>query len=402
MHRMVERYVKKNKKLSVIIEFEEYYYEADCIKVHEIMERHSKCKVRHDFSRVCCCSAEVSLSGLEDMLENCTHIRKVYLNREVRTCLDVAVGSARAQNIVRKGKTLTGKGTTIAIIDTGIHPHQDLEGRITGFVDFVNDRVTPYDDNGHGTHCAGDAAGNGQASRGKYRGPAPEANVVGVKVLDKMGAGSLETVMKGVEWCIQHNTDNPDVRIDIISMSLGSSPQTFSDENEDPMVKIVEAAWAEGIVVCAAAGNEGPEPKTIASPGLSDKVITVGAYHDQGTADERTDDEVAKFSSRGPTIYAVVKPDILAPGVDITSLRSPGSFIDKAQKMNRVEENYFTMSGTSMATPICAGVIALMKEADPVASPDIIKSRLLKGADRKSGMDPNIYGHGYLNAEKSI
>ncbi|MFG6119928.1 S8 family peptidase [Thalassobacillus sp. B23F22_16] len=403
LHRMFEGYVKKRKKLSLVVEFEENYYEADCIKLHEVLERHRGCKFKHDFGRISCCSAQVTPSGLEDLLTQCNHIKKVYLNHEVNALLDVAVPAANAHNIVRNRASLTGKGVTIAIVDTGIHPHQDLNGRITGFVDFINDRSEPYDDNGHGTHCAGDAAGDGAASNGKYRGPAPEADVIGVKVLDKIGSGSLETVMQGVEWCIKYNEEHPNNRIDIISMSLGAAAQNFGSENQDPMVKIVEAAWGAGIVVCVAAGNEGPEPKTIASPGVSDQVITVGALDDKNTADTRSDDEVAKFSSRGPTIYDVTKPDILAPGVNIVSLRSPGSYLDKAQKTARVEDHYFMLSGTSMATPICAGIVALVKQRHPEDSPKEIKGRLMRNADLLwKDKNPNIYGAGYINGEKAI
>lgn len=397
LHRMFEDFIKKARKISVIIEFEKECFEAGCHEVREIMKQHSRNGVRRDFARISCCSADVTPNGLEGILSGCNHIKRVYLNREVRALLDVAVPSAQAKNVVRKDNVLTGEGVTIAIVDTGIYPHQDLSGRITDFVDFINDRTDPYDDNGHGTHCAGDAAGNGAASSSAYAGPAPEANLVGVKVLNKMGSGTLETIIDGIEWCIQHKN-----QIDIISMSLGSTAQPFANENDDPMVKIVEEAWDAGIVVCVAAGNEGPEAKTIASPGVSDKVITVGALDDNNTADTREDDEVASFSSRGPTIYNVNKPDILAPGVNIISLRSPNSYLDKLQKSNRVGLDYFVLSGTSMATPICAGVAALIKQQKPGASPQEVKDMLKKGADLWTDRNPNIYGAGYLNAEKSV
>ncbi|OLS41055.1 S8 family peptidase [Bacillus sp. MRMR6] len=402
LHNMFQRFLKFQKKLSVIIEFENGCYEAGCDEVKKVMSNHFFNKVKRDFPRVSCCSAEVTPNGLEEMLTNCSHIRKIHSNREVHALLDTAVPSANAQNVTRNRTALTGKGVTVAVIDTGIYPHEDLSGRIVGFRDFINNRPDPYDDNGHGTHCAGDVAGNGAASEGRYMGPAPEANVIGVKVLNKMGSGSLETVMDGVEWCIQNNESNQENRIDIISMSLGSSAQSYGTENNDPMVKIVEEAWAAGIVVCVAAGNEGPESGTIASPGISDRVITVGALDDRNTPETRSDDDVAGFSSRGPTIYNVQKPDILAPGVNIISLRSPNSYLDKLQKSSRVENNYFVLSGTSMATPICAGIVALMKQQNPNQTPDDIKYNLLKGADLWTERDPNIYGSGYINAENSI
>ncbi|MEH7419120.1 S8 family peptidase [Neobacillus drentensis] len=397
LHDFFEGSIKKRKRFSVIIEFEEGCFEEACQVVGEILGRHKKNGLRHHFHRISCSSADLTPNGLEAILTTCNHIKKVYLNNEVKAFLNVAVRSANAKGIVRNGKELTGRGVKIAIVDTGIYPHPDLSGRITDFVDFINSRTAPYDDNGHGTHCAGDAA----SASIKYTGPAPKANLVGVKVLDRTGSGSLETIIRGVEWCIQYNEQNPANKIGVISMSLGSTPSPYRSENLDPMVRIVESAWESGIVVCVAAGNEGPDQSTIASPGISDRVITVGAFDDKGTL-QRTDDDVASFSSRGPTIYNVNKPDILAPGVNIVSLRSPNSYLDKLQKSSRVESNYFRLSGTSMATPICAGIVALIKESNPQLSPDEIKNLLTSGTVLWKGRDYNVYGAGYIDANNSI
>jgi serine protease AprX len=401
-HKLSEKYIKKTKRLSIIIEFEKGCHLEGCQEVDQVFTKKRGCKIRNEFSSVSCCSADITPTVLADVLSSCNHIKKIYLNSEVKALLDTAVPSANAKNIVRNGTKLTGKGVTVAIIDTGIYPHKDLSGRITNFVDFINQKTDPYDDNGHGTHCAGDAVGNGAASSGLYMGPAPEANVVGVKVLDKQGSGSLETVMQGVEWCINYNEANPDEKIDIISMSLGSTAQQYENEDADPMVQIVEQAWQKGIVVCVAAGNEGPDARTISSPGISNHVITVGALDDNNTSDTKSDDDVASFSSRGPTIYGLIKPDLLAPGVNIVSLRSPNSYIDKIQKESRVGTDYVTLSGTSMATPICAGVAALILQHNPNATPQTVKELLIIHADSWKDRDPNIYGAGYINGEKSI
>lgn len=408
LHHFFEKNIKATRKLSVIIEFKENCYDNGCNEVHHLMGKHKKNKINHYFERISCCSAELTPNGLEEVLSNCQHIKRIYLDREVKALLNVAVPSANSDNVVRNGTKLTGKGVKIAIIDTGIYPHKDLAGRISEFVDFVNNRTDPYDDNGHGTHCAGDAASSSIA----YMGPAPQASLVGIKVLDRLGSGSLNTIIRGVDWCIQYNENNPENKIDIISLSLGAPSQNFPEENDDPMVQIVEKAWKAGIVVCVAAGNEGPNKGTIASPGISDLVITVGALDDRDTPHTKEDDDVANFSSRGPTKYLdsdkkpVTKPDLLAPGVNIVSLRSPNSYLDKLQKSARVDNDYFVLSGTSMATPICAGVVALMKQYDPSLSPDQIKEMLKNGADLwKSDTivyDPNTYGSGYINAEKSI
>lgn len=419
LHKGLENWVKHTKKFKVVLEFENYENHSLGMKsVSKVVSEHFKCKVKNEYPSVSCCSVELTPIAMENLLVSSPHIKKIHLDREIKALLDIATPAANAVNITKEGLgsslPLTGQGINIAIIDTGIYPHQDLDGRIIAFKDFVNNKVDAYDDNGHGTHCAGDAVGNGKLSGGKYVAPAPGANVIGVKVLDKLGSGSLSTVMDGVQWCIDYNNDdiahpNPEDKIHIISMSLGSTAQKNDDENKDPMVQIVEAAWDSGIVVCVAAGNEGPNYETIASPGISNRVITVGAMDDKNTLEERTDDKIADFSSRGPTIYGVEKPDIVAPGVNIVSLRSPNSYLDKLQKSNRVDTNYFVLSGTSMATPICAGVVALILEAYPDLvgqAPDKVKKKLMGGADPWGNVndEKNVfeYGAGYVNAGRAI
>lgn len=387
-HRPLEYLVKKAKRLPIIIEFEEHSFQQglQCVK-------DTNCRTLYQYPSISCCSAKVSVNQLEQLLDNSHLIKKVYYDRKVQALLDKATPSINSDQLQQSG--ITGKDVTIAVIDTGIHPHQDLEGRIIGFKDFVNERNEPYDDNGHGTHCAGDAAGNGSLSGGQYKGPAPEANVVGVKVLNKKGAGSLSTVIAGIEWCIQNQKQ---YNINILSLSLGSDA-TQSAEN-DPVVKAVDTAWDLGMVVCVAAGNSGSSQQTIASPGISTKVITVGAANDFNNTDRR-DDTVADFSSRGPTIDGKMKPDLVTPGVNIISLRAPGSFLDKTNSSARVGEDYFSLSGTSMATPICAGVAAQLLQRHPHFTPDMVKTNLLNACE---DMSEPVYaqGHGYLNAANLI
>ena len=386
LHRPMEYISKKTKKLPLVIEFE-----SDCFEKGMKDVQNTDSGTLHPYPSISCCSTKLSIEKIEHLLDNCSHIKKIFFDRKVTALLDTATSSIHSDQLQRAG--LTGKDVTIAVIDTGIHPHTDLQGRIKGFKDFINNRTAPYDDNGHGTHCAGDAVGNGALSAGKYKGPAPEANLVGVKVLNKMGSGSLSTVISGVDWCIQNQAR---LNIDILSLSLGSEAQQSA--KEDPVVKAVEKAWDNGMVVCVAAGNAGSRPSTISSPGISPKVITVGAADDRNTV-VRTDDKVADFSSRGPTIDGLIKPDLVTPGVNIISLRSPRSFLDKTNPSARVGSNYFSLSGTSMATPICAGVVAQMLQRNPNQSPDNIKLQLINACE-DMGQDSNSQGNGYLNAEK--
>ncbi|WP_026582104.1 S8 family peptidase [Bacillus sp. J33] len=405
LHSPLEKVMKRTKSFPVVVEFNNNCNFSDAVKeCHVISERHFRAKVNRSFSSISCCSMDITPAALDDLLTSCSDIQKIYYDRKVHALLDVATPSIEAGEALSESSPFTGKDVTIAIIDTGVYPHRDLGERLINFKDFVNDRTEAYDDNGHGTHCAGDAAGDGTASGGVYRAPAPNASIIGVKVLDKLGSGSLSTVMAGVQWCIDYNSSAENQpKIDIISMSLGSSP--VGNIEDDLMVKAVETAWNSGIVVCAAAGNSGPDAGTISSPGISEKVITVGAMDDRNTP-AREDDTIASFSSRGPTPNGGAKPDVVAPGVNIISLRSPNSYLDKLQKSARLGAEYFSLSGTSMATPICAGVAALILESNRELSPDQVKYRLMAGADawgEQPGGEPDYtYGAGYISAKNSI
>ncbi|MFD1361967.1 S8 family peptidase [Lentibacillus salinarum] len=384
LHRPLENIRKNMKRLPIIVEFEDDRY---TLGINDVKK--TKCRKLREFPSISCCSANLSVKNIGKLVDSCNHIKKIHYDREVTTLLDTATPSINADQLQENG--LTGQDVTIAVIDTGIHPHEDLEGRITAFKDFVGNQTEPYDDNGHGTHCAGDAAGNGAASDGQYKGPATDANLVGVKVLNKMGSGSLSTVIDGIEWCIQNQSEHD---VNVLSLSLGSDATESAED--DPVVKAVDAAWDEGMVVCVAAGNSGPEEQTIGSPGTSPKIITVGATDDHNNTD-RSDDTVADFSSRGPTIDGLIKPDLLTPGVEIVSLRSPNSFLDKTNKSARVDSSYVSLSGTSMATPICAGVVAQLLQSDPNLTPDQIKEQLMD-ASEDLGQPSNAQGSGYLNA----
>ncbi|MDR6225833.1 S8 family peptidase [Desmospora profundinema] len=311
-------------------------------------------------------------------------IEKVFYDRPVKAFLDVA-GKFTGAVDVRLEEGLSGEGVTIAVLDTGIHPHPDLtlpQSRIDGFIDWINGKAEPYDDQGHGTHCAGDAAGNGNSSEGLYTAPAPGARLLGLKVLDENGGGRLSTVIQGVEWCVENREQH---RIRILSLSLGAP--AYESHREDPLCLAVEKAWHTGIAVFVAAGNEGPEPGTISTPGISPAVITVGSMDDRDTVDV-SDDEKAPYSSRGPTADAWVKPDIYAPGTSIVSLSVPGSPLEKQFPENRVGEHYIRLSGTSMAAPFCAGVAALLLEVNPQLSPNDVKSILMQTARAMEGDDP--------------
>lgn len=270
-----------------------------------------------------------------------------------------------------------GNNLTIAIIDTGINPHLDFvlpKNRILKFVDLINNKTMPYDDNGHGTFVASIACGNGFKSGGKFSGVAPMANIISIKALEKTGETGAYKILEAMQWIF----DNKDkFNIKVVCMSFGSSP---IDES-DPLVVGAEVLWNAGIVVVSAAGNSGPTRSTIKSPGISRKIITVGGIDDKrGENGEFNFDnfEVAEFSSRGPA-FNFFKPDIVCPAVNIIGAD--------------FNAEYTKMSGTSVATPMIAGACLLMLEKNKNLSPNQIKVRLLKNC-KKITKDYNEDGFG--------
>ncbi|MCL2540572.1 MAG: S8 family peptidase [Firmicutes bacterium] len=270
---------------------------------------------------------------------------------------------------------LLGQNITIAIIDTGAAPHPDFtlgQNRIIQFVDLINNRTMPYDDNGHGTFTAGILAGNGLISGGRYCGIAPLSELIVIKALDARGQTEPVKIIEAMQWIYQNQVK---FNIKVVCMSFGSPPLARAD----PLILGAESLWDSGIVVVTAGGNDGPEPNTIKSPGLSRKIITVGA----ASFDKETGNCYASdFSSRG-SVYGFVKPDLIAPGVDIISTSNDLKF-------------YTKMSGTSVATPFVAGVAALLLERRPGYDPNQIKSVLLHSATRLD-CPLNTCGMGLLN-----
>jgi serine protease AprX len=377
------------KRLSVIVQLEDSSEFSICLKS---VAASSGCSCKHELPLINAFSTKVTAKKLENLIKE-NKVKKVWYDDKVHAVLDIASKVVESPTLWKNN--ITGKGITVAVLDTGIYNHPDLSGRIVGFKDFIKNNTKAYDDNGHGTHVAGDIASNGISSNSKYTGPAPEANLVGVKVLAKNGSGSLSTVIQGIQWCI----DNKSVfGIRVINMSLGSTAnQSYKD---DPVCMAVEKAWKNGIVVCVAAGNEGPEEYTIGSPGIDPMIITVGAINDVNT-EPTIDDFVASYSSRGPTLDKIEKPDIVAPGTNIISLRSPNSTLDKQNKSSRIGNQYFSLSGTSMATPICSGVVALMLQANSNLTPDEVKYKLKNTAIPLPNISGNVQGSGLIDAENA-
>lgn len=269
-----------------------------------------------------------------------------------------------------------GKGVGIAVLDTGIAPHPDLASRIVAFKDFINGKDLPYDDRGHGTHVAGIAAGDGKASKGRYTGAAPEASLVGVKVMNDKGEGQLSDIIQGLQWVIE-NREKYGIRV--INMSLGARPAV--PLKDDPLAQAAQKATEAGLLVVAAAGNKGPYPGTIDTPATSPAVLAVGATMDYGTADV-SDDKVAWYSGSGPTQFdGLVKPDVVAPGTNIVCAEASNNW-------------YVRDTGTSMATPLVAGAAALMLQARPELTPRQVHALVRETSHKIRSYDANIQGTG--------
>ncbi len=270
-----------------------------------------------------------------------------------------------------------GRNVGVAFIDTGVSNHADFligKPRLKIFKDFVSGKKEFYDDNGHGTFVCGVCSGNGVMSKFKFSGIAPQSEIVALKALDEKGEASANKILNAMEWVFDnHKKQN----IKVVCMSFGSEPLGMND----PIMLGAEALWKDGVVVVAAAGNSGPEFQTIKSPGVSSKIITVGGI-DDNRYDENSFNrkyfEIADFSSRGPA-FRCVKPDVVAPSVDIISCGT--------------KTNYRTLSGTSVATPMIAGIVCLVLESKTDATPDQVKKIILRSS-HPLGFDKYLEGFG--------
>jgi serine protease AprX len=338
-------------------------------------------------------------------------VKGVSLDRRVHGTME-RTGATVGATWVRDTLGLDGTGIGIAVIDSGVaNWHDDLGSqRVTRFVDFVNFQPAAYDDYGHGTHVAGIIAGNGHDSGGLRRGVAPGATLLVEKVLDASGQGYISNVIAAIDYAIA-NKDALNLRI--INLSVAANVNESYDT--DPLTLAAKRAVEAGLVVVSAAGNlgRGPDGKpqygAIGAPGNAPWVITVGASSHNGTVN-RGDDTVAGFSSRGPTALDFqAKPDIVAPGVGIESLTEPGSTLFNTKPLMRLwgtvqtaNEPYISLSGTSMASPVVSGTIALMLQANPALTPNLVKAILQFTAESRDGYNALTQGAGFLNTRGAV
>jgi len=319
-----------------------------------------------------------------EKIRNLPYIKSIAPNRKISACLHESVPIIGADDVWRlydeNGNNVTGKGIKIAIIDTGVdYTHPDLKDNYKGGYDFVNNDADPMDDCifSHGTHCAGIALGTGNTSNYTYVGVAPEAELYAYKILDHEGNGNELDYIAAMHQAVYEDD------IDIISLSFGDNSTNANPD--DNLSIVVDNAVSEGVVVVVAAGNEGEKERiAITSPGCARDSICVGATNKY--------DNVAPFSSTGPVEWNggyMVKPDVVAPGVGITSTKKGGG--------------YTSMSGTSMATPHVAGAAALILQAKPELrdNPEKVKN-ILKETAVDLNYDVNIQGSGRVDVLNAV
>lgn len=272
-----------------------------------------------------------------------------------------------AKYIINAGRAYahgySGSGVNVCVLDTGVFDHKMLDGRIDFFMDTVSGRSRCYDDNGHGTHVCGIISADDI-------GMAPKSHLYVFKVLDRMGMGQTSDSIRALLW-LKANCRKENIRI--LNFSVGYLPDSDPVER-NKIMKLIDELWDMGVVVVAAAGNYGPGQFTVTVPGISRKIITVGSYNDIR-------------SGNGPTKCCVVKPEVLAPGRDILSLGpKDGTYVRK--------------TGTSMATPIVSGAIALLLERYPLLRPEEVKLRLYNTCQRPENNRKKTWG--LINVDKLL
>jgi serine protease AprX len=295
--------------------------------------------------------------------------------RDLKNAYVKTIGADRLWNAA---PYIQGQGITVAVVDSGVTVKDDIKDRVLTSVKY---NINPVDDTkdqyGHGTHVAGIIGGNGKKSDGEYIGVAPKVNMVNVKVGDNQGMTTASDVVMGLTW-VYNNKDRYNIRV--VNLSLNSA--VAEPYHTSPLNAAVEILWFNKIVVVVSAGNNGlgMNNGVLFPPANDPFVITVGATHDMGTA-ATGDDVLAPYSAFGTTIDGFSKPDLVAPGTNITSLLAKSNqMLAVGHQDHIVDGNYFRMSGTSMAAAVASGSIALLLQDEPNLNPDQVKYRLMSTA----------------------
>jgi len=407
MHDMLDIALEQGKyvidgKISVLVDFDHMPTKAD----EQLLIDEVGFDPSWRFHHIPIIAGTIETNLLDELLE-VKGVVFLTLNGEMRMTLDNAIGIHHVDTVWDYG--YTGEGISIAIIDTGIDPlHVGLndfdddpttnDPKVVAFYDALDDsgddgsgETEPYDDQGHGSHCAGISAGTGAVDENPmggddskpYRGVAPDAWLVGVKVLDSGGSGSFAEVMRGMEWTIDNKIK---YNIRAASMSLGGVWLVeLTQEQEERITHLANEMVAAGISLMIAAGNSAGYG-TIGTPGAAKDVITVGATEDSK--------DLAVYSSNGPTHEGQIKPNVAAIGSAVMSVEANSG------------NGYASYSGTSMATPMVAGMAVLLLQANPDLQPLMIRTILESTSEFKFLTHPvrpnNDYGWGFVLMDAAL
>jgi serine protease AprX len=316
------------------------------------------------------------------------------------------IEQATAATTAWNGYNTTGLGVGVALVDTGIVPVPGLDrpGKIINAPDFSYEASNPalagLDTAGHGTHLAGIIAGRDATADPKkptvgFMGMAPNATLINVKVATADGTTSVSTVIQGLGWVVD-NANSLAVPIRVVNLAFAAD--TGLPYQSDPLAYAVEQVWNAGIIVVASAGNAGAATSELANPAYDPFVIAVGATDARGTI-TLADDVMADYSQNGSATRGV---DVSAPGTSVTSLRNPGSFIDWLYPEGVSNVRFFKGSGTSQASAVVSGAIALLVSKFPTATPDTIKYTLKAGSYPLNGVMSTRGGAGSLNIKWAL
>ncbi|MDE0954565.1 MAG: S8 family serine peptidase [Candidatus Poseidoniales archaeon] len=406
MHDMLDIALEQGKyvvdgKISILVDFDHMPTELD----EQLLIDEVSFEPSWRFHHIPIIAGTIEIALIDDLLD-VEGVVFLTLNGEMRMALDNAIGIHHVDTVWDFG--YTGEGISIAIIDTGIDPlHVGLndfdddpttnDPKVVAFYDALDEsgddgsgETDAYDDQGHGSHCAGISAGTGSIEEGPlsdgatpYRGVAPDAWLVGVKVLDSGGSGSFAEVMKGMEWTIDNKIK---YNIRAASMSLGGVWLVeLTQEQEERVTHLANEMVAAGISLMIAAGNSAGYG-TIGTPGAAKDVITVGSTEDSK--------ELAVYSSKGPTHEGQIKPNVAAIGSAVMSVEANSG------------NGYASYSGTSMATPMVAGMAALLLQANPDLQPLMVRTILESTSEYKWLSHPvrpnNDYGWGFVLMDAAL
>ena len=358
-------------------------------------------RLTHDLPMIRGAAIRMPASELKSLAEN-PDVEYITPDRDIAARLDK--GRSATQADVQWNSTgYDGAGIRVAVIDSGINPNEAFDNGATTRIVYQNSFIpgvtSTADGYGHGTHVASIVAGDGEGidiNTARYRGIAPYAEIVNLRVLDDNGAGKDSYVIAALQWIVTNSKDKKaNLNIRVVNLSLGRP--VFESYRTDPLCRAVEAVWNAGIIVVVAAGNEGRDNShntdgygTINSPGNDPFVITVGAANTFGTM-TRNDDMPTSYSSKGPsTVDHIVKPDILAPGNKIAGLGSGKLKADNPNNVVDPANSYMQLSGTSMAAPFVSGAALLLIDKNTKYTPDQVKYLLMKNAWRGFGASSTI------------